>query len=257
MIFARIRLRDVVRWLGLALALALLAKLLLGPEGVIGLSLLRDRGPVVLVGLLPFLAFELIDTAVWRRLIRPLGYAPRYLSLLRARISAEAVNLTLPAGSALAEAITPSLLQRGCGIAIRDGVVALAARRWTVLRAHAVYLLTGGVVGLLVPATPPALPWLTFLFAAVELGIAAGARWIFTEKSGSSRLESLLEKLPGRLHEWFAHRRASFTAVDQRFELFARSEKTDWPANTAIYFVAWMVETVETFVLIRLFGGRI
>ena len=147
-IFARIRLRDVVRWLGLALALALLAKLLLGPEGVIGLSLLRDRGPVVLVGLLPFLAFELIDTAVWRRLIRPLGYAPRYLSLLRTRISAEAVNLTLPAGSALAEAITPSLLQRGCGIAIRDGVVALAARRWTVLRAHAVYLLTGGVVGL-------------------------------------------------------------------------------------------------------------
>jgi len=254
---ARLRFRDVVRWVGLALALALLAKLLLGPEGAAGLSLLRERGPLLLLGLLPFLAFELIDTAAWRRLIGAMGVTPRYLPLLQARISAEAVNLTLPAGAAVAEAITPALLYRRCGIAIRDGVVGMAARRWTVLRAHGVYLFAGGIVGLLVATQPPALPWLTFLFSAVALGIAAGARLIFTERSGSSRLESMLEKLPGRFHIWFANRRASFAAVDRRFEAFARAEGADWLANTAIYLAAWMVEAVETFLLLRLLGAQL
>ena len=38
------RFRDLVRWVGLALALALLAKLLLGPEGAAGFSLLQGSG---------------------------------------------------------------------------------------------------------------------------------------------------------------------------------------------------------------------
>ncbi len=41
---ARPRFRDLVRWVGLALALALLAKLLLGPEGAAGFSLLQGSG---------------------------------------------------------------------------------------------------------------------------------------------------------------------------------------------------------------------
>jgi hypothetical protein len=256
-ILPRVRLRDVVRWLGFALALALLAHLLLGPEAAAGFSLLLDRGPLLLLGLLPFLAFELIDTAAWRRLIRLLGYAPRYLALLRARMSAEAINLTLPAGAAVAEAITPSLLHRGCEIALRDGVVALAARRWTVLRAHAVYLLLGGLVGLFLATRPAALPWLTLCFAAVALAGASGARWLLTERSGALRLEALLERLPGKLHTWFAQRRASFVAVDRRFEAFARAESAGWLANTAMYFAAWLSESAETFLFLRLLGARI
>src|SRR5262249_40300997 len=88
----------------------------------------------------------------------PAPAGPRFLPLLAARVSGEAVNLTLPAGGAVAEAITPSLLYRRCGIAVRDGVVAMAARRWTVLRAHALYLAAGGIVGLMVATRPPALP---------------------------------------------------------------------------------------------------
>jgi uncharacterized membrane protein YbhN (UPF0104 family) len=255
--FARVRLRDVVRWLGLALALALLASLLLGPGAAAGFLLLRGRGPRLLLGLLPFLAFELIDTAAWRRLIRALGYAPRYFALLRARMSAEAINLTLPAGAAVAEALTPSLLQRGCEIALRDGVVALAARRWTVLRAHGVYLQLGALAGLLLATGPAALPWLTFFFAAMALGGASAARWLFTERSGSLRLEALLEKLPGRLHTWFARRRSSFAAVDRRFEAFARPEKAGWLATTLMYVGAWLTESLETFLFLRLLGARI
>ncbi|HTO97250.1 MAG TPA: lysylphosphatidylglycerol synthase domain-containing protein [Myxococcales bacterium] len=257
MTFARVHLRDVVRWLGLALALALLGKLLLGPEAAAGFLLLRDLGPRLLFGLLPFLAFEVIDTAAWRRLIRSLGHAPRYLALLRARMSLEAINLTLPAGAAVAEALTPSLLQRGCEVALGDGVVALAARRWTVLRAHAVYLSLGALAGFLLGVGPAALPWSSLVFAAVASGGASAARRLFTERSGSLRLEALLERLPGRLHVWFARRRASFAAVDRRFEIFAEAEKERWLANTSLYVAAWLTESVETFLLLRLLGARL
>lgn len=256
--FARLRIRDVARWLAFLFALALFARLLLGAEGAGALSLLRQRGPVLLVGLVPFFVFEVIDTAAWRRLIQPLGYAPRFLSLLRARLSAEAVNLTLPAGAAVSEAVTPSLLFRVGGIAIGDGVVALAARRWTVLRAHSAYLALAALAGAATLSNGrPSIPWLLLFFAGVALAVSVGLQRLFEEKSGSTRVESLLERLPGRLHRSFAKRRAAFVAVDRRFELFARAEKARWPAVTAIYLCAWMVEAAETLLLLRLLGARI
>src|SRR5262249_6877458 len=124
------RAHPALRWLLAALGLVAFASLLktADPERV--LQAVRGAGPLVVLAAVPFFVATATDSLGWVLLIRVLGVKPRFLSVFRVRLSLEAMILTLPGGSVVAESSAPALLASRTGTQVRDAVVAVAARRW-------------------------------------------------------------------------------------------------------------------------------
>ena len=161
------------RWLRALLVLAglgVVAYLVhrVGPAAVWdSLSALGWR--LVLVLCVPYSLMVLVDTAAWRLLFRDAH--PPFLTLLRARLAGEAVNLATPTASVGGEPLKAYLLRPW--VPLTEGFAAVIADKTTVVTGQWIYLLVGlgAAVSLLDP--PHALVVAMSVLLAVE-AIAVG-----------------------------------------------------------------------------------
>ncbi|HUJ27016.1 MAG TPA: lysylphosphatidylglycerol synthase domain-containing protein [Myxococcales bacterium] len=226
-------------------------------------ALLRASGPWVLLALLPFFVATSFDALGWLQLIKRLGKQPAFVEVLRVRFSLEAIILTLPGGSLVAESSAPALLANRAGMPVNDAVVAVAARRWMTLRSHALYIAAGALVGwgALRQASPrligrPGLGWLSLALAIAPLAASLSLQAMLSRGSAAHALQRRLSQLPGRAGRWFAAREAAFAGVDVEFRHFARGSIPTWPALAA-YAGSWLMESVETWTILRLLGAGV
>ena len=92
-------------------------------------SLLRALGAWLPLLLLPPFLVTLTEGVAWWLSLGALGARPRYTSLVRVRLTVEAVALGLPSGAVISESLQPYLLKRRCGIPFETGIVASVGRK--------------------------------------------------------------------------------------------------------------------------------
>src|SRR5262249_50539025 len=146
---------------------------------------------------------------------------------------------------------------------VRDAVVAVAARRWMTMRANAVYLAAGALLGFGVLQLAsqrilgrPGLGWIALLLPLVPLSLSILLEATLSRGSFAHALHRALSRLPGSAGRWFAARQGAFEAVDEDFKHFGGKAHVAWQA-TFLYVVAWLLESVETWSILALLGAQV
>lgn len=250
--------------LGCAVGVGLLASLFSRADAAATWTAASSSGPLVLIALVPF-AFGLTADA-WGMvvLLRALGHRVTLAQMLPVRLASEALHISMPAGFVAAETATAAMLHTRHGVPIRDGIVATLARKWLVMRAHAIYIVGGGLAGsgaLLVLSRGllggTALPWMVIGSALVPLSLSAGVAAGLLGRSTFTRLYEVLGRLPSsRLRAWLERTRHDALATDAQATRLRAERGATWHA-TLSFLATWCFESLESALLLHLVGVNI
>jgi glycosyltransferase 2 family protein len=245
-------------------AVALLYRAFAGIDARATLGAARRAGPFAPLALLPFVAAMTLDAAGIRVLLRTFGRTVPLARLVPIRIATEALHLTAPAGFVVADTATAKLLDARCGVPIAEGGVLAVARKWLVMRAHAVYIALGAACGAALLARLSErslggawLPWAVGASALIPLGLSLALGAGFRGRPAVARLQSALGRLPWRaLHGCADRWRSRAIVVDDRLARIGAARSDTWVAAAA-FFACWLIESVETALIVRLVGGPV
>ena len=249
---------------GCAVAALLLSRLFAQTSLSAVASAAAHAGPLVLTAVIPFafgMAFDALGIVV---LLRALGHRLTLAQVLPVRLASEALHITMPAGFLASDAAHAVLLESHCSVPGRDGVVASIARKWLVMRSHAVYIALGVVFGFAALAKlsgcllgHAGLPWVVALSAAVPLGMSAAIGAGLLGRSTFSRLHSALSRLPfRRLSRWVESRRHEAVATDAQVGRL-RAARGATSLAAAAFLGCWCFESLESALLLRLVGADV
>jgi uncharacterized membrane protein YbhN (UPF0104 family) len=215
--------------------------------------------PIVLA---PFALGMTLDAAGIGVLLRALGRKVSLGHLVGIRIATEALHLTAPAGFVVADSATAALLDARCGVPMAEGAVIAIARKWLVTRAHAAYIVLGAWMGAAALGGVSVrllgsrgLPWAVGASALAPLAISVALGAGFQGQPALARLQGALGKLPWpAVRERISGWRRGAVAVDGHLGRVGAARAAT-RAATLSYFGAWLLEGLETAIILRLVGG--
>jgi uncharacterized membrane protein YbhN (UPF0104 family) len=249
--------------LGIVVAVAILARLVTKADAAATWRAVTSAGPLVLLSLVPFGIGMALDASGMVALLRALGHRTSLARMLPVRLASEALHVTLPAGFVAADTATAVLLESRCDVPVRDGVVASIARKWLVMRAHAAYIVVGGLAGfgaLTVLAGAlhvPLLPSSVLASAVVPLVLSVGLGAGLLGRTTFSRLHGALARLPSkRLARWLASRHQEAVATDAQVQRLRGAHAATVVATLA-FVGCWCFEALESALLLRLVGVQV
>ncbi len=256
--------RVVVATIVVASAATLLYRAFAGIDTAATVRAICQAGRLAPLALLPFAVAMTLDAAGIRILLGTLGRSVSLAHLVPIRIATEALHLTAPAGFVVADSAAAKLLEMRFGVAIDEGAVLAVARKWLVMRAHAAYLIVGAVCGggLLLRLSERRLgggwlPWAVGASALVPLGLSLALGVGFRGRSAVQGLQRALGKLPWRaLRELALRCRRGALVADKSLARVGAARPATWLAASS-FFVCWLVESVETALIVRLVGGPV
>lgn len=221
-------------------------------------------GPALVFAVVPFALAQAFDTEAWRLVFARLSVRVRLYELYPVRVAMEAMTVSMPAGVVVAESVAPRLLERALGVPPAATLAAAGARRWLTMRAHSVYVALGAAACVAaLHAHPGAFASLRYApvvvlgSALLPLGASLGVSMTLSGGSRATALFAVLSRVPlPALQRWLVQRRDTFARTDAGFIVLARKEAS-LLAPTAWLVVAWLLESVEAFVLLHIAGARL
>jgi len=258
-------LRRVSQFLPALLSLGLLAWVLRSADVGRALSLVNSLGFRLPLLLLPNLAAFLAETTGWWLAFARLGPRPALRRLLAVRVMVDALMLGLPSGSLMSETVQPYLLKRRCGVTMETGIVATVARKFFVVSSHGLFLATATVLAWpVLDADSTAaigrrgLPGLLLATSAVLVGAALAGVLATAHGRVADRVHRGLDRVGGRwLGTWLEHNALRFRRTDEALAAFFRREPLGLAPPIALYVLAWLVRSLETWLFLRLVGVAI
>jgi uncharacterized membrane protein YbhN (UPF0104 family) len=226
-------------------------------------AVVLQLGPAVAWVLVPYGIASVFDGLGLRRLLSALGRAVGFVRLLSIRLSADALTVSAPGGVVLAEGVRIMILQNRCDVPVTEGVGALAARKCLIVRGQGLFLALSTVIGwgylsqrstdvLGVPGLPMFLGGMAvvMIIASLIMGRALSGG------GTAARLGMLLERVPIRaLRTWLERRRTAFSQTDSH--LGRTMSRGTGRQATILYFLMWLAEASETFLLLHLLGFNV
>ncbi len=257
------RLRLMVTTSGCAFAAYLFARLFAHAGAAATWHALASGGPLLVLALAPFALGMTIDAYGSVLLLRALGSPTTLAQMLPVRIASEALHASVPAGFVASDTATAVLLEAR-DVPLRDGVVASIARKWLVMRAHAVYIVAGAIGGFAALAESSqlllgggSLPWIVLASAAVPLGASWALGAGLLGRSTFTRLHAGVTRLPSRrVRRWADARRHEAVATDAQVARL-RAARAFTRAATLAFLGSWCLEALESALLLRLVGADV
>ena len=255
-------LRHASQLLPAALSLAMLAWVLRSADLSRALDLVRSRGPLLPLLLLPNLIAVLAEAVGWWLCFDRLGPRPRFRGLVTVRIVGDALMLGLPSGSVLSETVQPYLLKRYCGIPTENGVVATIARKFFVILSHGLFLATATLIawptldrGSRAAIGHGGLPLLLLATAAAMVMVAFLLVFATAMGQVADRLHRTLDRLVGRwMGSWLERNALRFQRTDAALAAFFKKRPGGFALPILLYTAGWMVRSLETQLFLHLVG---
>jgi hypothetical protein len=217
-------------------------------------SLLARSGPLLATALVPYAIALHLDAAAWRLLVGSIA-RPTVATLARVRMRCDSFASTLPGGSILAESLAPTWMRDA--MPVESGAAAVAARKCVVGVAEGLYMLLGAAVGYGALRACGAMAPLVAVGAACAMVLVFGATGLaLASGSLASRLHGALASIPfaplrARVSAYAVH----FERADARLVSLFRASRARLAASCATSILAWCMEAVETWWLLRLVGA--
>ncbi|HYP91076.1 MAG TPA: lysylphosphatidylglycerol synthase domain-containing protein [Polyangiaceae bacterium] len=255
---------NVIRVVGISLALATLAWTFRGTEPARIAVLLSRVGGAGLIILLPQLLSLFVESLGWRLAFEVMGQRLPLAGLFRSRLATEALAQTLPMGVVFCESMKPVLLARTCGADLSTSLSGMAARKWLLLGSQSLYVAGFGLLAFPVLAAisrpllgRAGLPYALLAGAGLLFALAAASYVLLAHGHVASRLHGLLSRLPSA---WLRTRleplRSRCVHADRQLQRFF-SKAFQSPLPLLCFLVGWLLESAETFIILYLLGVRL
>jgi uncharacterized protein (TIRG00374 family) len=226
-------------------------------------NILAGAGPTIALAFLPYLFGMLAITGAWHISLAHLGFPLAFAPLLRLRMASEAILLSVPGGTVVAEAVKTWHLSRRLGVPLSETAASLAMSKAAIVTSNAVYV----GLALFIAAGPlsrlghqfgdPFLPWVAGVALLVCLALT-GLISLAIVRNGSLvvGLAAFARRLPSARARRFVERHANDIAnANETFRRFRA------PGGTAAIIIAsvlsllmWLTEAIETYLIFQLLG---
>jgi glycosyltransferase 2 family protein len=252
---------NVIRVVGISLAVATLAWTFRGTEPERIAALLGRVGAAGLLILLPQLLSLLVESFGWRLAFEAMGSRLSLGGLFRARLATEALAQTLPMGVVFCESMKPVLLARNCGADLSTSLSGMAARKWLLVSSQSLYVASFGLLAfpvLVATSRPllgaPGLPYLVLGGAGLLLLLAAVSYGLLAHGRLAWRIHGLLSQLPWAwLRAKLSPLQSRCAHTDEQLKRFFERALSS-PLPLLAFLMGWLLESVDTFVILHVLG---
>ncbi len=226
----------------------------IGPENIYDAA--AQLGPVaLLVMLIPSAIMYIVEAYGWKVTLGPSAKEIPFWRVLLIRTAGEAVNMTTPAGYVGGEPLKAHLLRKH-HVPMEEAFTSVIIAKTTMTIAEVLFVLLGIALGV----------WLldrnesfgqTLPAALLSVGLLAfvSAGLVFVQRQGL--FTWLLEFLPriGLKIAYLEARGERLRSVDREIWGFYRHRRPAFCASTGLFFLGWIAEALEVYVIIWYLGG--
>ena len=213
-------------------------------------------GPVaLLVMLIPSVIMYVIDAYGWKVTLGPSAKGIPFWRVLAIRTAGEVVNMTTPAAYVGGEPLKAYLLKKQ-HVPMVEGLASVIIAKTTMTIAEVLFILLGIALGM----------WLlsgngsssqTVAAALVSVGLLAfgTAAFVFVQRQGlCTWLLGFLRKI-GLKIAYLEAREEQLRSLDRTILAFYRDNRPAFYSSTGLFFLGWMAEALEVYVIIYYLGG--
>jgi len=249
-----LRLRLLLFLLGLLTLVGLVWHI--GPARI--LEAAAGVGPLaILLILLPSVLMYAVETYGWRLTLGRQGSEVGFLRLCAIRTAGEVVNMTTPIAYVGGEPLKAYLLKRE-GVPLVEGLASVVTAKTTMTIAQVAFILLGIALGFSILGAPAApgnerASILALWVSAVLLLFGTVVLLVVQRYGVFMGLLRLLRRV--RLHIGFLEERESkLSALDEAILDFYARDRPRFLLSTGVFFVGWLVEALEVYVIISCLG---
>ncbi len=213
-------------------------------------------GPVaLLVLLIPSLIMYVVEAYGWKVTLGPSAKGIPFWRVLAIRTAGEVVNMTTPTAYAGGEPLKAYLLKKH-HVPMVEGLASVIIAKTTMTIAEVLFILLGIASGV----------WLLggnnssghiVAAALVSVGLLAfgTAAFVFVQRQGLfTWLLGFLRKV-GLKIAYLEAREEKLRSLDRTILTFYRDNRPAFYASTGLFFLGWMAEALEVYVIIYYLGG--
>lgn len=221
------------------------------------MQLLREKGWLLALVLLPHAVGSLLHTGGFLALLRGQNVRPAWWRVHLIVLSSEAARLALPAGIVVSESVTGFGLTGSLGLRWSEALATLAVKKAWHLTAHAAWMLLLLVLGwseLAALGSGFSQQWLPHAAALAVtttlVGSGVGTLLLLSSPRAARLTTKLSAKIPWPAVAAWAARRVSEQRSEQTLRLPGSAQ-----LGAALFFgLQWGALVLETFIILRLLG---
>ena len=213
-------------------------------------------GPVaLLVMLIPSVVMYVVEAYGWKVTLGSSGKNIPFWHVLAIRTAGEVVNMTTPAGYVGGEPLKASLLRKH-HVPMEEAFTSVIIAKTTMTIAEVLFILLGVSLGV----------WLlggndssgqTVAAGLFSVGLLAfgTAAFVFVQRQGLCTwlLESF-RKIGVKI-KYLEAREEKLRSLDRAILEFYRHKRPAFCASTGLFFLGWMAEALEVYVILYFLGG--
>lgn len=246
----------MIRFLLLALGLLTLGLLIwhVGPGRIYDAA--AQLGPVALgLMLIPSFVMYAVEAYGWKVTLGPSAQAVPFWRLFAIRTAGEVVNMTTPTAYVGGEPLKAYLLKKH-QVPIVDGLASVVIAKTTMTIAEVLFILLGIGLGLwLLGGTDASGQTVAAALLSVGLLAFGTAAFVFVQRRGLFIwILELLRRIGFRIG-YLESREAQLRELDQTILTFYTNHRPAFYASTGLYFLGWLAEALEVYVIIACLGG--
>jgi len=213
-------------------------------------------GPVaLLVLLIPSVIMYVVEAYGWKVTLGPSAKAIPFWRVLAIRTAGEVVNMTTPTAYVGGEPLKAYLLKKH-HVPMVEGLASVIIAKTTMTIAEVLFILLGIALGV----------WLlggndssghTVAAALVSVGLLAfgTAAFVFVQRQGLfTWILGFLRKI-GLKIAYLEAREEKLRSLDRTILEFYRHNRSAFYASTGLFFLGWMAEALEVYVIVYYLGG--
>jgi uncharacterized protein (TIRG00374 family) len=213
-------------------------------------------GPVaLLVMLIPSVIMYAVEAYGWKVTLGPLGKDIPFWRVLAIRTAGEVVNMTTPSGYVGGEPLKASLLRKH-HVPMEEAYTSVIIAKTTMTIAEVLFILIGIALGV----------WLlggndssghTVVAALLSVGLLAlgTATFVFVQRQGLCTWFLELLRKVGLKIAYLEAREEKLRSLDRAILEFYRYRRPAFYASTGLFFLGWMAEALEVYVILYYLGG--
>jgi glycosyltransferase 2 family protein len=226
----------------------------IGPENIYDTA--AQLGPVaLLVMLIPSAIMYAVEAYGWKVSLGPSAKEIPFWRVLAIRTAGEAVNMTTPAGYVGGEPLKAHLLRKH-QVPMEEAFTSVIIAKTTMTIAEVFFILLGIALGV----------WLlernesfgqTLPAALLSVGLLAfvSAGLVFVQRQGLFTWLLEFSRRIGLKIAYLEAREERLRSLDRAIWGFYRHRRPAFCASTGLFFLGWMAEALEVYVIIWYLGG--
>jgi uncharacterized protein (TIRG00374 family) len=225
-----------------------------GPGRIYDLT--AQLGPVaLLVMLIPSVIMYVVEAYGWKVTLGPSAKHIPFWRVFAIRTAGEVVNMTTPAGYSGGEPLKAYLLKRR-NVPMVDGITSVVIAKTTMTVAEVLFILLGIGLGMWLlggsDSSGRTIVGALFGVGLLAFGIAA---FVFVQRQGLFTCSLQFLRRIGLKIRYLEAREEKLRSLDHTILNFYRHHRPAFCASTGLFFLGWMAEALEVYVIIYYLGG--